>query len=413
MANVLVSGTIDGARSGLLDARLPGAAVGDGVRIVSGRGEITGVVTSLRGSHSIIAAHGNVDGIAAGDTAYIDPAALTMPLGTMLLGRSFDARGVALDDGPALRGRAHALPQHAPLPSQRAAITEPFWTGVRAIDALLTIGRGARVGLFGPPGAGKSTLLQLLARGARADAVVVGLVGERGREAEEWIRTALRHASIVCATSDRSPAERVRAARIAMAQAHVLRARGLHVLLIVDSLARFASALREIALASGEPVGRGGYPPSVFADLARYVEVAGRAERGSITLIATVLSDGDERDPVSDAARSLLDGHVQLSVALARAGRYPAIDVPASASRTMTQVVAAGHLHDAQLLRRSLDLLAQTADARALGILPSDAFALTVLAHEAAIARFVEQGPAPEQPAWTLERLHEIADKIR
>jgi len=409
---VIVSGTIRAARSGLLEAQLPSVAVGEGVRVSTARGEITGIVTALRNGHAIVSAHDAIDGVCAGDLAYVDPAALTMPLGTMLLGRSFDARGCALDDGTPLRGQSSSLAIQAPAPSQRTAIGMPFWTGVRAIDGLLTLGLGARIGLFGSPGAGKSSLLHLMVRGSHSDAVVVGLVGERGREAEEWMRSVPRHASIVCSTGDRSASERVRAARVAMAQAHALRSRGLHVLLILDSLARFAGALREVALASGEAVGRGGFPPSVFAEIARYVEIAGTAQRGSITLVATVLSDGDERDPVSDAARSLLDGHVELSAAMAHAGRYPAIDILASTSRTMEHVASNEHVRAARLVRSAIAALAQTADARALGIMPSDPFVLRVLAHEEALEGLLRQGNLPSRPRETLSALHAIADKL-
>ncbi len=409
----MIAGTILAARAGLLEARLPATSVGDGVRVTTARGAITGVVTALRSGHAIVAAHDNIDGVAAGDAAYVDPAALTMPLGAMVLGRSFDARGLPLDDGPQLRGRMQSISVQAPSPGARTAIELPFWTGIRAIDGLLTIGRGARIGIFGPPATGKSTLLHLLVRGAQADAVVIGLVGERGREAEEWIRIALRHATVFCATSDRSAAERVRAARAAMAQAHILRSRGLNVLLILDSLARFAAALREIAIASGEAVGRGGYPPGVFADLAGYVEIAGATHSGSITLVATVLSDGDERDPVSDCARSLLDGHIQLSSAVANAGRYPAIDVEASASRTMDSVVNERHREDAQTVRGALATLTRTADARALGIMPAEAFALRALAQEEAIEGLLRQGAQPEPWRRTLSSLAAVADKLR
>ena len=171
--------------------------------------------------------------------------------------------------------------------------------------------------------------------GCTADAVVVGLCGERGREAQRWIERRDARTTVVCSTSDRPAKERIACVEVAFAHADALRDRGLHVAFVLDSLARFAAALRETATARGESVGRGGYPASVFAQLARFVEIAGPLRGGSITLIATVLSDGDDRDPVSDAARSLLDGHLQLSPRLAAAGRFPAIDVPASASRTM------------------------------------------------------------------------------
>ena len=409
---MIAHGNVLSAHGGLLEVRLPAAAIGEGVHIRGARGEVFGMVTALRGRSALVAAHGAIGGIAAGDPVETDAAALSMPLGTALLGRCIDARGRPLDGHGEVQGRLRAVCRQAPEPGERAAITQPFWSGIRAIDALLTMGRGARVGVFGAPGAGKSTLLHMLMRGAQADAVVVALAGERGREAEEWMRVAPRHAAIVCATSDRSAAERVRAAQIAMAQAAALRSRGLHVLAIVDSLARYAAALREIAVAAGEAVGRGGYPASVFAELARYVEIAGAARGGSITLVATVLSDGDERDPVSDSARSLLDGHIELSASLARSGRYPAIDVPASASRTMEGVVSEEHARAAHAVRKALALLAASADARALGIMPSHPGLAKAAAEEQAVEAFLKQGKHASEPVETLSRLRELADRL-
>ena len=241
-------------------------------------------------------------------------------LGTCALGRAIDAFGAPLDGGPPLLGRTVALALRAPRPNEREPIERPLWSGVRVLDALLTFGRGARLGIFGPPGAGKSTLVESIVDGCAADAVVVGLAGERGREAQRWIARLDERTTIVCATSDRPASERIAAAAVAIAQARALCDRGLHVLFVLDSLARVAAAAREIAVAAGESVGRGGYPPSVFATLARYVECAGALRCGSVTLVATVLSDGDERDPVSEAARSLLDGHIAAFVR-ARTGR--------------------------------------------------------------------------------------------
>lgn len=409
---MIAHGSVLSAQGGLIEVRLPRAAIGDGIRIRIALGDVCGVVTALRARSALVAAHGAIGGIAAGDPVERDATALAMPLGTALLGRCVDVQGRPLDGGAPVRARAHPVTQQAPQPGERAGITEPFGSGITAVDALLTIGRGARIGIFGAPGAGKSTLLHMLMRGARADAIVVGLVGERGREAEEWMRAAPRHAAIVCATSDRSAAERVRAAQTAMAQAAALRSRGLHVLAILDSLARYAAALREIALAAGEPSGRGGYPASVFADLARYVEIAGAADGGSITLIATVLSDGDERDPVSDSARSLLDGHIELSNRLARSGRFPAIDVPASTSRTMEAVVSPEHWEAARRVRRALALLAESADARALGIVPSDAELLKAAGEERALELFLRQGKHAAEPGTTLSQLLELADRL-
>lgn len=403
---MIAHGAVLSAREATLEACIAGAAVGDGVRIVTRNGPVNGIVTALNGTRVLLAPHHSIDGVVAGDEAILDPAVLDVPLGTALLGRSIDASGAPFDNRGPVRGRMRSSLCSAPAPSERTAIDEPLWTGVRVIDGLLTFGRGARLGIFGPPGTGKSTLLHMLVDGAHADAIVIALVGERGREAEAWIRTVPAHASVVCATSDRSAAERVRAAEVAMAQACELRRRGLHVLTIVDSLARYASALRESFIASGEPPGRAGYPAGVFARLARYVEAAGATQDGSITMLASVLSDGDDRDPVSDAARSLLDGHLQLSPARAAAGCFPAIDVPASVSRTMPAVAQAQHCEDAGLVRRTIATLAENRDLRAAGMLPPEAA-------ETAIEEFLCQTRGGEPAEATLSSLAELADRLR
>ncbi len=408
-----VSGRVVAAQGGLLHAAMPAVNVGEGVRIASHRGAVTGVVIALHGKRALIAAHGTIEGVAQGNSVHSDPSALAMPLGVGVLGRAFDGAGRALDGGSPLRALRKPIGAQAPEAAQRSAVDRPFWTGIRAIDGLLTIGRGARVGFFGAPGAGKSRLLQQIVAGAAADAVVVGLVGERGREAEEWLQRPHARRSVVCATADCSAAERVRAAQGAMAQAHALRDRGLHVLLVLDSLARFASALREVATAAGEPVGRAGFPASVFAQLARFLEIAGATARGSITLIATVLSDGDERDPVSDCARSLLDGHLELSPKLAHAGHFPAIDVLASASRTMATCADPEHRLRANNVRRAIAFLAQTEDARLLGIMPDTPGAGAIIAGQDAIRQFLCQGEQPEPPGRTLLALRSLADKVK
>jgi type III secretion protein N (ATPase) len=333
-------------------------------------------------------------------------------LGTCALGRAIDARGLPLDDGPLLSGRRVLLVPIAPAPGERMPITEPFWTGVRVIDGLLTIGRGARVGIFGAPGCGKSMLIEAIVRDCAADVVVVALVGERGREAQRWIASRNGRTTVVCATSDRPAQERVIAARVAIVHADALRRRGLHVLLVIDSLARVAAALREIATKAGESTGRGGYPPSVFAELARLVEVGGALCEGSITLVATVLSDGDDRDPVSVAARSLLDGHVALSMRLADAGRFPAVDVLGSTSRTMESVVAATQVEAARRVRSAIALLDRIEDARSLGIEPVDHFARVAIATEERLGAFLYQGRARADRSETLAMLFEIAELL-
>lgn len=333
-------------------------------------------------------------------------------LGAALLGRAVDGFGTPLDAGPIPIGLRGALDLPAALPSERRPVDRVLWTGVRAIDTLLTIGRGARIGIFGAPGCGKSTLLKTIVRGARADTVVIGLIGERGREAQRWIEMRDERTSVICATSDRPAQERIEAAWFAVSHACALASRGLHVLLLLDSLARVGYALRECGALRGESVGRGGYPPGVFSRLAQLVERAGCFAGGSVTLLATVLSDGEERDPVSEAARALLDGHIVLAPALAQAGRFPAIDVPASASRTMSAVVTDEHARAASLVRGALAALARCEDARSLGLEPGDPFTRRAVAAEAQLEALVRQGRLPIKPRIALEALAQTADML-
>jgi FliI/YscN family ATPase len=334
---------------------------------------------------------------------------VALDLGTCALGRAIDSLGLPLDGGQPLRGRRVLLDVRSPRPNERRPIASPFWTGVRTLDALLTVGRGARIGVFGPPGTGKSSLIESIVAGCRCDAVVVALAGERGREAQRWIATRTPRMTVICATSDRPARERIAAASAALAQASALRERGLHVLLVLDSLARVAAALREAGVAAGQTTGRGGYPPSVFAELARLVEVAGAVAKGSITLVATVLGDGDDRDPVSEAARSLLDGHIVLSLRLAESGRFPAIDVPASTSRTMDLVAEEAHMRAAARLREAIAHLQRLDDARALGIEPSDRIGRAAVAAESQIERFLRQGRDAANPEESIGELIAIA----
>jgi FliI/YscN family ATPase len=406
-------GGVVATRGQVVEAELPFARVGDGVRICARDAAVHARVTALHGSRALLAPHGAIDGVAAGDRVAADPGVLTLPLGTPLLGRAIGASGAPLDGRPAPRGRRLPVASPAHAVAERRPCRGVCWTGVRAIDGPLALGRGARIGLFGPPGAGKSTLLDAVVRGVDADAVIVGLVGERGREAERRLAALDPRTTLVIATADRAPAERLRAAEVAFAQAAALRARGLDVLLVVDSLARIAAAAREVALAAGEAPGRGGYPPSVFASLARLLESAGAAGDGTVTLIATVLSDGpEEHDPVSEAARAALDGHVVLSARLAHAGRFPAIDVSRSASRTFGDVAAPEHLAAARVLRAAVAALDASRDARALGIESADPFLARCVAHEGAIERFLSQGPEPSSAEATLTALRALADTL-
>jgi len=285
----------------------------------------------------------------------------TVPVGKELLGRVIDVDGRPVDGLGPLGRCAHAPLERAPPgPMLRSPVNESFATGVRAIDALLTLGRGQRVGLMAGSGVGKSALLGMITRGSEADVTIVALVGERGREVREFVEDALgaeglARAVVVAVPADQPPLARLRGALCATAIAEGFRDQGLHALLLVDSVTRWAQAQREIGLAGGEmPVARG-YPPSVFAGLPRLVERAGGVVGGgAITAIYTVLAEGDDaQDPIVDASRAILDGHIALDRTLANAGHFPAIDVATSISRTMPRVVAPEH---AARVRRSLEL---------------------------------------------------------
>lgn len=269
-------------------------------------------------------------------------------VGPELLGRVLNGLGEPLDRlGPTRAEHSVPLYSRSYNPLERIPVTEPFDVGVRAINTLLTVGRGQRMGLFAGSGVGKSVLLGMMARYATADVIVVGLIGERGREVKEFIENilgpqGLARSVVVAAPADTSPLLRLQGAAYATAIAEYFRDTGKHVLLIMDSLTRYAMAQREISLAIGEPPATKGYPPSVFAKLPQLVERAGNGNQsgGSITAFYTVLAEGDDQnDPIADSARAILDGHIVLSRRLAEAGHYPAIDIEASISRIMTSVV--------------------------------------------------------------------------
>ncbi len=394
-------------------AALPGARVGDGARIVARDGAIACAVAAVERSRVALVPFGSLQGVAVGDRVVLDPDALRCVLGSGLLGRAIDGRGEPIDGGAVPRGVRAIVGGAAPAPADRAPVDRPLWTGVPVLDGLLVPGRGARLGIFGPPGCGKTTLLRVIARGVDADAVAIALVGERGREAERWHALLDRRTTIFCATSDRSAAERVRVAELAMAHGAHLRTRGLHAVVIFDSLARYVAALRELRISAGEQLGPGGYPPSVWADFALLVERGGNARSGSLTLIATVLTDGDdEYDAVALAARSVLDGHVTLSPALARLGRFPAVDAGTSVSRTMDAVVSPAHARDAAAVRAALHLLESTREVRAAGLADATAPALArALESEEALLAFVHRA-GPCDAASTVAALRELASAL-
>lgn len=319
-------------------------------------------VIGFRGGRLVATPLGPLSGIRPGDRAVLWDRGSQIPVSDALLGRIIDPFGAPIDGKT--RVSAHdGYPVNAPPPAatSRKPIAQVLGTGVRAMDALMTLGRGQRMGIFAGAGVGKTTLLGMMCRASDADVNVIALVGERGREVNEFVRDALgedglARSVIVVATSDQPPLVRARAAEAATAIAEYFRDQGKSVLFVMDSVTRYAMALREAALASGEPPATKGYPPSVFAALPRLLERAGTGSNdGAITAVYTVLVEGDDlSDPIADAVRGILDGHVVLSRSLAEAGHFPAIDVLASLSRLMPQLVAKPHVEAASKLRELL-----------------------------------------------------------
>lgn len=338
--------------------------VGDACEVVEpSTGRVVPVeVVGIAGNATILTPLADVRGLSVDAEVIVRSGEDLVPWGEGLLGRVLDGRGRPIDGKGELPAGLQRRPLHAPAPQpmERALINTPLATGVRAIDTLLTVGQGQRLGVFAMAGGGKSTLLGMLARFAKADVIVIGLIGERGREVREFIEDALgeeglKRSVIVCATSDRAAMERVRAAHHATAIAEGFRSEGRNVLLLMDSVTRFARALREIGLAAGEPPVRRGFPPSVFAELPRLFERAGNDATGSITGIYTVLIEDEEGDdPIGEEVRSILDGHVVLSRKLGAAGHYPAIDVLGSLSRLFPRLADPAHREAATRVRALL-----------------------------------------------------------
>ena len=299
-----------------------------------------------------------------------------VPVGMELLGRVIDGVGTPLDGlGEIITANSARFVSRRLNPLARKPISAPMDVGVRAINALLTVGEGQRMGLFAGSGVGKSVLLGMMTRGTTADVVVVGLIGERGREVKEFIEDILgeegrARSVVVAAPADASPLMRLKGCETALAIAEYFRDQGLNVLLLMDSLTRYAQAQRESALAIGEPPATKGYPPSVFAKLPALVERAGNGAegQGSITAFFTVLTEGDDlQDPIADAARAILDGHIVLSRELADSGHYPAIDIEKSISRVMPMVTSEEHLSMARLIKQNYSLYQQNRDLITIG----------------------------------------------
>ena len=359
---VRITGRVIEVKGTIIKAVVPGVKLGEvcDLRTASSLHSLQAEVVGFSQSAALLTPIGDMQGISTITEVTPTGRAQQVPVGPGLLGRVLDGLGRPLDEaekGPLVAATRYPVYAEPPDPLQRSLIEEPLPLGVRAIDAVLTCGDGQRMGIFAAAGGGKSTLLAMLVKGAAVDVTVIALIGERGREVREFIDRelgpeGLARSVIVVATSDKSSMERAKAAYVATAIAEYFRDLGKRVLLLMDSVTRFARAQREIGLAAGEPPTRRGFPPSVFATLPKLMERTGKSDKGSITALYTVLVEGDDMsEPVADETRSILDGHIILSRTLAAANRYPAIDVLASASRVMNAVVSKGHQAAARRLR--------------------------------------------------------------
>jgi flagellum-specific ATP synthase len=400
----------------LVESEGPFCSVGEGCAILTSDGRtLEGEVVGFRGKTVLSMPLDRPTGIRYGDRIVTRGTRPAIQVGTGLLGRVIDGGGRPLDDKGRAGGREYRLLRgDTPQPLSRSIIRDPLGCGVRAIDGMLTCGRGQRMGVFGGSGVGKSTLIGMMARGTSADLTVLALVGERGREVREFLYDAigeqnLARCVVVVSTSDQPPLSRIRAALAATTVAEYFAAQGNHVLLVVDSLTRFAMAQREIGLAAGEPPTAKGYTPSVFTLLAQLLERAGHFGTGSITGFYTVLMEGDDQqDPLVDAVRAILDGHIMLDRRLNAQGHYPPISILDSVSRLMPAVSSAEHLAKVQRLRSFLAAYAASEDLIRVGAYhkggdPTLDQALTALP---ALTAFVQQRKEEIAPlAETLQSL--------
>jgi flagellum-specific ATP synthase len=389
------------------------AAIGDAVHIDVAGTRLPAEVVALREGGLVCMPFGTLQGVRAGASVEASGGPLTIGLGPELLGRVLDGLGRPVDGGPQLVGLEQAgvegLPPHA---LRRARVSEPLSLGVRALDTLVPVGRGQRLGIFAGSGVGKSSLLSMVARNSEADVSVIALVGERGREVREFLENdlgeeGLSRSVVVVATSDEPALVRLRAALTATRIAEWFRDQGRHVVLMMDSVTRFAMAQREIGLSAGEPPATRGYPPSVFSLLPQLLERAGTGEVGSITGLYTVLVEGDDmNEPIGDAARSILDGHVVLTRKLATSGHFPSIDVLESVSRVATAVTTHEQRAGGTALRQLMAAHREAKDLLEIGayVAGSNPLVDRAVQLESGISSFLRQDmhdPAPAAESWS------------
>jgi flagellum-specific ATP synthase len=369
------SGQVTATVGLLIESQGPAVAIGDFCDILTGDGHrIRTQVIGFRNGRVLAMPLDEPDGLQLGSRVIAREQDARLVVGPGLLGRVLDGFGQPMDDGPAIEAAGH-YPLYAPAanPLRRRHITDRLVTGIRPIDSLLTCGKGQRIGLFGGSGVGKSTLLGAMSRKNSAQVSVIALIGERNREVKAFLEHELgpegmKRSVVVVATSDRPAPLRIRAAFVALAAAEYFRDQGADVLLVMDSVTRLAMAQREIGLAAGEPPSQKGYTPSVFTLLPKIFERAGSFESGSITGFFTVLVEGDDfNEPICDAARGILDGHLILSRDLAATGHYPAIDVLSSVSRLANKVTTKEEIQAARKIREALAIYQQSSDLIQLG----------------------------------------------
>lgn len=401
---VKVNGRVTQVIGLVIESRGPAAMLGElcEIRYDRRKPPIPAEVVGFRNHHVLLMPLGSMEGVRPGSEVVGTHGALSVRVGPALLGRILDGLGNPMDGkGPVDAALLYPV-NNAPPPSlSRSRIQEPLGVGVRAIDGCLTIGRGQRIGVFAGSGVGKSTVLGMIARNTSADVNVIALTGERGREVREFIEEALgpeglKRSVVVAATSDQPALVRIKCALVATAIAEYFRDQGLDVLLMMDSVTRLALAQREVGLAIGEPPTTRGYTPSVFALLPRLLERSGTAQKGSITGMYTVLVEGDDmNEPVADAVRGILDGHIVLSRALAQRNHYPAVDVLESVSRVMPAIVGPEHLEAAGKLRTLLAVYREAEDLINIGAYVEGSNARIDLARRyiEGINRFLRQRP--------------------
>jgi flagellum-specific ATP synthase len=410
-----VSGRVTQVVGPLLEAELPGARLG---ALCTVAGDRPCEVVGFKGQRALLTPLGSVLGIAHGERVEVSDQRLLTPVGPELLGRVVDALGRPMDGRPLSSARRRPLVADASPPMARDLLSEPLPTGVRLIDGAMPLAKGQRVSIAAGSGVGKSTLLGMLARYVECDVVVVCLVGERGREVREFVEDnlgeeGLKRAVVVVATSDQTPAVQIKAPLTATTIAESFRDEGKSVLLLVDSLTRLALAQRQIGLAAGEPPTTKGYTPSVFASLAPLLERAGPGtDGGSISAIYTVLVEADDdNDPIADAVRGIVDGHIVLSRAKASRGHYPAIDLLKSLSRVAGRVASPEHLAVAQRLRRLLAVYEENEELVRLGAYRPGASAEVdeAMARYPQLAAWAQQASdRPVPPQMALRQLAEV-----